>query len=112
MTDQEYIKLKCTDCPLQYIGQTGRSFEVRFKEHIRDIRNNKSTSGYVQHILDTGHAYGKMNDMDIMKIQEKGKHLNTLEKYHMYKLCKQGIQLSNNCAESHNPIFKEIYDIS
>jgi hypothetical protein len=51
------------------------------------MRNNKSTLGCVQRILDTGHAYGKMNDiMNIMKIQEKGKHLNTLEKYQMYKL--------------------------
>jgi hypothetical protein len=50
--------------------------------------------------------------MDIMKIQEKGKHLNTLEKYHMYQLYKQGIQLNNNCPDSHYPIFKEIYGAS
>jgi hypothetical protein len=106
-------KLKCADCPLQYIGQMGRTFKVRFKEHIRDIRNNKSTSGHVQRILDTGHACGKMNEiMDIVKVQEKGKHLNTSEKYHLYKLCKQGIQLSNNCPESQNPVFQEIYGIS
>jgi hypothetical protein len=54
-----------------------------------------------------------MNEiMDIVKVQEKGKHLNTLEKYHIYKLCKQGIQLNNNCSESQNPIFKEMYGIS
>jgi hypothetical protein len=77
---QEYINLKCADCPLQYIGQTGRTFKVRFKEHIRDI-NNKSTSGYIQHILDTGHAYGKMNEiMDIVKVQEKGKKLEYFRK--------------------------------
>jgi hypothetical protein len=34
-------KLKCKDCPLQYIGKTGRSFNTRFKEHIRAIRYNK-----------------------------------------------------------------------
>jgi hypothetical protein len=49
-------KLKCDDCPHQYIGHTGRTFKVRFKEHIRDIRNNKSMCSYVKHILDTGHA--------------------------------------------------------
>jgi hypothetical protein len=75
---------------------------------MRDIRN-KNTSGCIQHILDAGHAYGRMNEiMDIMKIQEKGKHLNTLERYHTYQLHKQGIQLNNNCPDSHNPIFKEI----
>jgi hypothetical protein len=51
-----------------------------------------------------------MNEiMDIMKVQENGKHLNTLEKYHTYQ---QGIQLKNNCPDSHNPIFKEIHGIS
>jgi hypothetical protein len=80
-------KLKCMDCPRQYIGQTGRNFKTRYKEHIRDIRNNKSTSGYVQHILDTGHAFGNMDDsMEIVKIQQKGSHLNTLENFYIYKL--------------------------
>jgi hypothetical protein len=34
-------KLKCMDCPQQYIGQTGRNFKTRYKEHVRDIRNNR-----------------------------------------------------------------------
>jgi hypothetical protein len=33
-------QLQCADCPLKYIGQTGRIFEIRFKEHIRNIKNN------------------------------------------------------------------------
>jgi hypothetical protein len=45
-------KLKCGECPLQYIGQTGHTFMIRYKEHIRDIRNNKNASGFVQHVLD------------------------------------------------------------
>jgi hypothetical protein len=37
------------------------------------------------HVLDTGHAYGTINEiMEVVKIQEKGKHLKTLEKYHIY----------------------------
>jgi hypothetical protein len=30
-------KLKCADCPRQYISQTGCTFKTKFKEHIRDI---------------------------------------------------------------------------
>jgi hypothetical protein len=30
-------KLKCKDCPLQYIDQTGRTFHTRFKENIRAV---------------------------------------------------------------------------
>jgi hypothetical protein len=50
------------DCPMKYIGQTGRTFSTRYKEHIHDIRSNNSNSGYSNHILNTGHAYGVMTD--------------------------------------------------
>jgi hypothetical protein len=64
------------DCPMKYIGQTGRTFSTRYKEHIHDIRNNNSNSGYSNHILNTGHAYGVMIDtMDVITTGRKGKHL-------------------------------------
>jgi predicted GIY-YIG superfamily endonuclease len=50
----------------KYVGQTRRNFTQRYKEHIKDNRN-KITSGYSQHILETGHCYGKIQDtMDIL----------------------------------------------
>jgi hypothetical protein len=58
--------MKCMDCPRQYIGQMGRPFKTRFKEHIRAIKYNRDTSTYAQHILDTGHEYGNVkNTMEI-----------------------------------------------
>ena len=30
-------KLKCSTCPNFYIGQTGRSFQIRYKEHINAL---------------------------------------------------------------------------
>jgi hypothetical protein len=69
-------KLKCMDCTRQYIGQTGRSFKTKYKEHIRHIHNKRETSGYVQHILEAEHAFGKMSDiMEVIKIERKGSHL-------------------------------------
>jgi hypothetical protein len=50
--------------------------------------------------------------MEIVKIQRKGNHLNTQKKYHIYRLCKQGIHLNSKHMDTHNPIFKEIYNIS
>jgi hypothetical protein len=50
------------DCPIKYVGQTGRTFNTRYKEHIHDIRSNNSHSGYSNHILNTGHAYGTITD--------------------------------------------------
>jgi hypothetical protein len=65
-------QLKCNECPLRYIGQTGRTFKDRYKEHIQAIRTNKHTSKYAQHILDTGHAYGTIEEtMDIIQTTKK-----------------------------------------
>jgi hypothetical protein len=41
--------------------------------------------GYSEHILNTGHTYGIMeNTMDIIETNKKGQYLNTLENYHIY----------------------------
>jgi hypothetical protein len=53
------------------------------------MRNSNSNAGYSNHILNTGHKYGTITDtMDIVRTHRKGKHLNTLEKYHTYKMSK------------------------
>jgi hypothetical protein len=75
------------NCPMKYIGQTGRPFNTRYKEHIRNIKKNNSKSGYPNHILYTGHSYGNITDtMEIITIERKGKHLNTVERYHIYEI--------------------------
>jgi hypothetical protein len=33
-------KIKCTDCSMFYVGQTGRSFNTRLKEHLPKTNNN------------------------------------------------------------------------
>jgi hypothetical protein len=103
-------KLKCKDCPLQYIGQTGRSFNTRYKEHARAIKYNKETSGYARHILNSGHSYGSIDDtMGIIKIERKGKHLDTLERFHIFCIFKQNKHLNDNNIDVHNPIFTTVY---
>jgi hypothetical protein len=37
--------MKCVDCPLKYIRQMGWTFNIRYKEHIHDIRSKNSNSG-------------------------------------------------------------------
>jgi hypothetical protein len=55
-------QMRCTDCQLKYIGQMGRTFQTRYKEHIQEIRNNNGNSGYSNHILNTGHTYGSITE--------------------------------------------------
>jgi hypothetical protein len=49
-------KLICQECGGANVGQTGRKFRTRYKEHVRDIRSNKEKTGYSHHVLSTGHA--------------------------------------------------------
>jgi hypothetical protein len=87
--------MKCLDCPLRYIGQTGRTFKIKYKEHIQAIRINNANSGYSNHtsILNTGHTYGTITDtMNVIRNGRKGGYLNILEKYHIFKISKTNIQ--------------------
>ncbi|KAJ4438388.1 hypothetical protein ANN_14333 [Periplaneta americana] len=79
-------KLKCNTCNNFYIGQTGRSFQTRYKEHITAITKLQNTSTYAEHITNTNHTYRDINtDMEILHIQPKSQKLNTLEQYEIYR---------------------------
>jgi hypothetical protein len=50
--------------------------------------------------------------MKVIKIQKEGKHLNPLEKYHIYKTSKDGLQMNDTYINNHNPIFKVIQELN
>jgi hypothetical protein len=105
--------MKCMVCPLNYVGQTGRNFERRYKEYIQAIRNNNINLGYSKHILNTRHAYGSItNIMDSIKTDEEGRNLNTLERYHIYKIRKARLRVHTNDTyiDTYNPIFETLLD--
>jgi hypothetical protein len=69
-------QMKYMECPRRYVGQTGQTFSIRYKEHIHDIRSNNSNTGYSNHILNTGHAYGTMTDtMEIITTGKKKENI-------------------------------------
>jgi hypothetical protein len=108
-TNSGIYQMKCHGCSLRYIGQTGRNFKTRFKEHIQDIKYNKPKSKYAEHILDTQHSYNTIETtMDILQIQKKGPILNTLERYYIYNLSKDKLQLNDTYIDTYNPIFNII----
>jgi hypothetical protein len=105
-------KIKCLECGGAYIGQTGRKFRSRYKEHIRDIRSNKENTGYSHHILNTGHTYGTLEDtLQVVKIQNKGPHLNILERFHIYKESKTGLILNDTYIDQYNPLFELVTSV-
>jgi len=51
-----------------------------------DYKNNYSSSSYAQHLISHGHYLGHMEDiMGIIFTTHKGRHLDMLERYHMYQ---------------------------
>jgi hypothetical protein len=66
--------MKCKDCSQKCIGQAGRTFCTRYKEHIRDITTNGNTSKYAQHIFDTTHNYDDIDEaIEILYIARKSR---------------------------------------
>ena len=72
--------LKCNTCNKKYVGQSGRSIDTRYKEHIRYIRTNNPQSAYATHILQNRHEYGPKNEtLQLLKACNKGTQMNCWE---------------------------------
>jgi hypothetical protein len=99
-------KLKCGSCSGVYVGQAGRNFKTRFKEHINDIMNERDKTGYSHHVLTTGHERASViNSLEVIEVQPKNQYINTLEKY-IYKHGRTGITLNEVQYDMYNPIFE------
>ncbi|KAI8426712.1 hypothetical protein MSG28_014418 [Choristoneura fumiferana] len=60
-------KLTCNDCSKVYVGQTGRSFNARFKEHVSAYRNeHPDKSNFAKHLLELNHS---LSDSDSLRTQ-------------------------------------------
>jgi hypothetical protein len=82
-------KVKCADCPIFYIGQTGWAFKVRYKEHRPDVRTDIQKSSFAQHLVDTNHDMADINDeLEVLNYCNKGNRMDVLEEYEIYKSIK------------------------
>ena len=99
-------KLTCPDCNKAYVGQTGRSFAVRFREHEYAFKTNSHSSNYAKHILEQSHSFGPIQDtMQILQYHNKGHHLNTIERFHIYTEFIKDNHLNDDHNISPNRIF-------
>jgi hypothetical protein len=65
-------QLQCSEFPLKYNGQTGRTFKVRYREHTNTIRTNRQNSKFSQHFLETRHEYDTLDQtMEIIHITKE-----------------------------------------
>jgi hypothetical protein len=103
--------MKCLYYTLKYTGQTGRTFDTRYKKHIQAIRNNHSNSRYSNHILNILHKYDTITDrLDFIRAGKKGKHLNTLERYHIYLTKKDNFHMNEIHINNFHSIFETLYE--
>jgi hypothetical protein len=56
-----------------------------------------------------GHSYGKI--MDTIDVKRKSRHLNTLERYHIYKVYMNNLLMNDVNIEAHNPIFQTVDEL-
>jgi hypothetical protein len=106
-TSSGVYKLTCPDCSKGYVGQTERRFLTTFNEHKKAAKNNSTSSNFEKHTNEQVHSYGTMdNTMSILKIQRKGPHLNTLERFYIHKEA----SLNNHLNDDHTVISNSVFD--
>ena len=70
--------ISCTKCPLLYIGETGRSLSVRFKEHHDGIRLGRSLA-VAEHFNSAGHSIFDIRVMGLWQCKGSTLDRKTLE---------------------------------
>ena len=103
-TQSGVYKLKCPDCKKVYVGQTGRSFQVRFNERKNAFKTNSHTSNFAKRLNEQKHSFDSIhNTMQILQWQNKGSHLNTIEGFYIY-----AEYLNNNHLNDDHTIFPDM----
>ena len=104
-------RLTCPNCNRAYVGQTGRDFHTRYKEHFRAFQHNTQQSKFAQHVTKHGHAFSSINStMEIMQLHRKSTNLNTLVKFYIHKEFVSNNHLNEEYANN-NQIFTTILNV-
>ena len=78
-------KLTYPDCHKTYVVQTGKQFYTPYKEHRSDFYHNGRSSNFALHLHDNAQPFGSIyNIMQVLHHQQKGTHLNTIERFHIH----------------------------
>ena len=79
MQNSGVYKIDCNDCNHSYIGKTTRSFDIRFKEHLRHWKFNKPESSNVaKHLIENQHRCS-IENFNIIHTENKGLKLDRLQ---------------------------------
>jgi len=99
-------RLKCPDCNRKYVGQTGRSFPIRFQEHYRDFKYNNNKSKFATHLIENHHSIRHIDDiMENLHITYEGRSMDTIDKCYIYKETKNSNQINDKNTINLNKIY-------
>lgn len=89
-------EIKCTDCDSYYVGQSRRSIETRFKEHLAYFRSTRdSKSSVADHMLTTGHLQYSY-ELRLLKSIQNPQHLDAWESMFISQYKKRRKKLMNS----------------
>jgi len=82
-TNAVVSKIPCSDCSWNYIGETGRCFQTRNKEHKRNLKNYAKCSNIANHAWSNNHLI----DSENARVIDKGNYRvrKSLESWHTAK---------------------------
>jgi len=102
-------RLSCPDCSKAYIGQTGHNFRTRYNEHKRALQYNHQTSKYALQAATQQHTFGNIQECtQILHTHDKGAHLNTTEKFYIFKEASTHNHLNDDHTIPNSKIFQTI----
>ena len=94
---------------MKYTGQTGRPFQVRCQERLRDFKYNNNKSKFAQYLIENKHAIGRVKGiMEFVHITKKAKMMGALEGRHIYKETKAGNHINDRLTVKENEIFETV----
>jgi hypothetical protein len=94
---------------MKYTGETGRPFKIRFQEHLRKFTYWNKKMKFARHLLENRHAIGPMeNVMETIHITKRGKMMDTLERFHIFRETKFNNQINDKLTVKANLIFETI----
>ena len=101
-------KMMCDDCNMHYIGQTGRTFFERYKEHLPTSISNINKSNYAKHLVSLNHNYTNFEaNCKPLHICRKGRYMDAVEEFEIYRAFRNNPNniLNEQLAfKSHTPV--------
>ena len=72
-------KINCSNCDKSYIGQTRRSINIRFKEHMAHLKYNRVDKSSVAHHMTTLNHATDINNLKLIKTCNNNNNLDAAE---------------------------------